>query len=77
MSGYQSTNLRILKVLETFLAAFQGRGKGTKPPWAASKSCYAFQKHLSNLVYKFVRLLTVPFPWIVIHGFKTLENHWS
>lgn len=24
-----------------------------------------------------MRLLTVPFLWIVVHGFKTLENHWS
>lgn len=38
MSGYQNTSLRILKVLETFLAAFQGRGKGTKPPQAAIPS---------------------------------------
>lgn len=33
-SGYQKTNLRILKVLKAFSAASQGRGTGVKPPQA-------------------------------------------
>ena len=76
MSGYQNISIEMLKVLETFSAALQGKERKAKMLYLPALLCYS-ETSLLSLFYKFGLLVTLLFLYIVIHDFKTPENYWS